>query len=224
MSSSTLIGLNNSIHDRVLEFLRGEPRGWALDVGTGDGTLAARMQSESFNVKAVDLVTTDFRPTDIEIRSANLNNGIPYDNGQFDAVAATEVIEHLENPWFFVRELYRVTKPNGVVVVSTPNLSNVYTRLYYALTGRMYNFLESAYRDIGHITPVYLWNLKRMAESKFEVEAVSVNASPIPKTPLRLPTKSRFFGQCIVVKLRRLPGDAEVDSRLWTESRILRPH
>ena len=84
----------------------------------------------------------------------------------------TEVIEHVENPWFFVRELYRITRPGGVVVLSTPNLANVYTRAWYVLTGRLYNFLESAYNGSGHITPVYLWNLKRMIESKFDLEEV----------------------------------------------------
>ena len=134
----------------------------------------------------------------------------------------TEVIEHLENPWFFMRELYRITEPGGVVIISTPNLSSVYVRAWYALTGRLYNFLDSAYQNIGHITPIYLWNLKRMAEGKFDVEAVTVNASPIPKTRFRLPTKSRMFGQCVIVKLRRRPGSALAAPRVWTHSRIVR--
>jgi hypothetical protein len=132
------------------------------------------------------------------------------------------VIEHLENPWFFMRELYRITEPGGVVIISTPNLSSVYVRAWYALTGRLYNFLDSAYQNIGHITPIYLWNLKRMAEGKFDVEAVTVNASPIPKTPFRLPTKSRMFGQCVIVKLRRRPGPALAGPRVWVHSRIVR--
>jgi SAM-dependent methyltransferase len=171
-------------------------------------------------VKAVDLTAEDFLSSDIEIRSANLNNGIPFDDSQFDVVVATEVIEHLENPWFFVRELYRVTKAGGVVVISTPNLANVYTRTWYALTGRLYNFLESAYRQIGHISPIFLWNLERMAENKFDFEIVAINASPVPKTKLVLPLRSRFFGQCIVVKLRRRPGPPTADSPEWTYAPI----
>lgn len=222
MNKPTIINLNTCIHDRVVELLLPETRGQLLDVGAGDGTLAARLRDEAFDVKAVDLFTTDFRPTGIEIRSANLNAGIPFGDGEFAAVVATEVIEHLENPWHFVRELYRITKPGGVAVISTPNLANVYTRLWFALTGRLYNFLESAYQGIGHITPVYLWNLERMAEAKFDLEAVEVNASPVPKTRLRLPTRSRLFGQCVVVKLRRLAGPTVAEPRTWTESRIIR--
>jgi SAM-dependent methyltransferase len=222
MTSSLLVKLNTQIHDRVVEFLRFETRGPLLDVGAGDGTLTQRLLDESFDVRAVDLVTKDFRPSNIEIRTANLNHGIPFADGEFAVVVATEVVEHLENPWMFVRELYRITRPGGVVVLSTPNLGNVYTRLWYALTGRLYNFMDPSYRDLGHVTPVYLWNLERMVEDKFDLETVTVNASPVPRTRLQLRTRSRLFGQCIVVKLRRRHGPPMAEERVWVESRIVR--
>lgn len=222
MVSQTIVNLNTAIHDRVIELLVGEHRGALVDLGAGDGTLAERLQKEGFDVTAVDAMVDDFRPAGIDVKSANLDEGIPFGDGQFEVVVSTEVIEHLENPWFFMRELYRVTEPGGVVIISTPNLSNVYVRAWYSLTGRLYNFLDSAYQNIGHITPIYLWNLERMAENKFDIEVVTVNASPIPKTRFRLPTRSRLFGQCVVVKLRRRPGSAAAAARAWTHSRIVR--
>jgi 2-polyprenyl-3-methyl-5-hydroxy-6-metoxy-1,4-benzoquinol methylase len=222
MTHSFIVKLNTQIHDRVVEYLQSEARGPLLDVGAGDGTLAQRLQTEAFDVKAVDLVTKDFWPRSIEIRSANLNDGIPYTDGEFAAVVVTEVIEHLENPWMFVRELYRITRPGGVVLLSTPNLGNVYTRAWFALTGRLYNFMETSYRTLGHITPLFRWNLERMVRDKFDLEAVTVNASPVPRTRLLLPTRSRLFGQCIVVKLRRRHGPPSAEQRIWTESRIVR--
>jgi SAM-dependent methyltransferase len=222
MNTRTVIDLNTRIHDRVCELLRDEDHGATLDVGAGDGTLSGRLRDEGFQVSAVDMFTTDFQPAGIEIRAANLNETFPFADGEFQNVVATEVIEHIENPWHFMRELYRITKPGGVVIISTPNMGNVYVRAWFALTGRLYNFLDSAYSGIGHITPVYLWNLQRMAEEKFDVEQVTVNASPVPKTPLRLPSRSRLLGQCIVVKLRRRPGPAVAQARSWATSRILR--
>ena len=38
----------------------------------------------------------------------------------FDVVFCTEVLEHVSNPFNAVSELFRMTKKNGVVVVSTP--------------------------------------------------------------------------------------------------------
>jgi len=222
MSNSAVIELNTQIHDRVIELLQAETRGNLLDVGAGDGTLAERLRDEGFDVTAIDLFTADFRPDDIRIKSADLNEGIPFPDGNFQVLVTTEVIEHLENPWFFVRELYRVTKPGGLVILSTPNLDSVYARIWYALTGRLYNFMESSYRQIGHITPVFLWNMERMIEDKFDLESAIVNASPVPKTPIRLPGRSRLFGQCIVMKLRRRPGPPVAGAQKWAESRIVR--
>jgi SAM-dependent methyltransferase len=222
MTEPLIIDLNNRIHDRVVDLLRSEDRGSLLDAGAGDGTLARRLRDEGFDVTAVDLTTKDFYQGGIDITAADLNRGFPFSDGQFAVVVATEVIEHLENPWLFVRELHRITRPDGVAVISTPNLASVFARGWYALTGRLYNFLEAAYRDIGHITPVYLWSLERMIENKFDLEAVRVNASPVPKTRLRLPTRSRLFGQCIVVKLRRLAGPPTATGQVWIDSRVVR--
>lgn len=222
MNDSFVVKLNDMIHDRVEACLRHEPRAALLDVGAGDGSLSARMRDKGFTVTAVDLVTTDFHPVGIAIHSADLNEGIPFSDGEFGVVVATEIIEHLENPWFFIREMYRITRPGGVAVVSTPNLANIYTRAWYALTGRLYNFLDAAYHDIGHITPVHLWNLERMVEGLFDIEEVTVNASPVPRTRRQLPSRSRLLGQCIVVALRRRPGPVRATPRLWAESRILR--
>jgi SAM-dependent methyltransferase len=191
-----------------------------LEAGAGDGTLASRLKASGFDVRAVDLFPDAFQPTDIPIESADLNEGFPFGSEEFDVVVATELIEHLENPWFFFRELYRITRVDGVAVLSTPNLGNVYVRAYFLLTGKLFNFLDSSYRHIGHVTPVFLWNLRRMAESKFNVESVTVNDSPIPKTRIRLPWRTYLFGQCIVVKLRRLPGPSIAEPRTWTSAII----
>jgi SAM-dependent methyltransferase len=215
------VALNTAIHDRVVEYLESEA-GPLLDVGAGDGTLATRLADDGFAVAAVDQSTVDFAPSDVAITSADLNHGMPFADGQFAVVTATEVIEHVENPWHFIRELHRVTRPGGVAVVSTPNLANIYTRVWFAITGRLYNFLDTSYRDIGHITPVHLWSLERMIEDKFDLEAVTVNASPVPRTRLRLPTRSLLFGQCIVVKLRRRAGPSVARGRTWPTSRIVR--
>ncbi|MCZ6750265.1 MAG: class I SAM-dependent methyltransferase [Acidobacteria bacterium] len=50
---------------------------------------------------------------------------LPFPSGQFHLVAAFEIIEHLEDPEAFLRELHRVLHPAGLLALSTPN------RLYY---------------------------------------------------------------------------------------------
>lgn len=207
--------LNTAILDRVMELVLAESRGQVVELGAGDGTLAARLVRHGFEVRAVDRQTQNFLPAGIELDVADLNGPLPYADGSFDGAVSTEVIEHLENPWAFLRELHRVVRPGGFVVLSSPNVESAFVRAYFLLTGRLLNFMQVSYETIGHITPVYGWNLERMAEGMFRVEEVTYNANWIPKTPLVLPGRGRLLGQCFVARLRRNDEPPTPQGRRW---------
>ncbi|HEY9768983.1 MAG TPA: class I SAM-dependent methyltransferase [Coleofasciculaceae cyanobacterium] len=201
------------IHCRVIQLLENRERGMLLDIGAGTGALSKKLQELGFSVSACDLHCDNFIPKEIPFKVANLNDALPYDNASFDVVVGTEIIEHLENPWHLVRELHRVTKPGGTIVLSTPNLDNWYVRLIFFLTGKLYNFLSS-YEAIGHITPVFLWNLRRMCEGKFDIEQVLTTETKIPGLGLWLPLRGFFWGQCFVAQLQRVQ-ETDVKPRTW---------
>jgi ubiquinone/menaquinone biosynthesis C-methylase UbiE len=64
-------------------------------------------------------------PADWEFVLSDLNAMLPFDSNSADAVLANQVIEHIVDPNFFAREIYRVLKGKGVVVVTTPNFRYV---------------------------------------------------------------------------------------------------
>jgi ubiquinone/menaquinone biosynthesis C-methylase UbiE len=104
-----------------------------LDVGcnTGYGTVrfvpvARRVVGVDVSPRAIEGAldrAVDGRPEFI------LSGGLelPFPDGSFDLVTSFQVLEHVPDPLVFLRELTRVTRPGGQVILATPNSA---TRLY----------------------------------------------------------------------------------------------
>lgn len=99
-----------------------------LDIGCGLGGflryLAAR--NPFFPHK---LFGCDFSPYAVTIAEKHLPEAsfyvsdvykLPFNNDFFDVVIATEVIEHLTDYTQALKEMYRICKPNGILLLSTP--------------------------------------------------------------------------------------------------------
>jgi SAM-dependent methyltransferase len=96
--------------------------GSLVDVGCGSGALWHVLGPAFVRYIGVDIVRYDGFPLDAEFVTGNLDNGrLPLADDCADVVASVETIEHLENPRAFMRQLARVVKPGGTVIVSTPN-------------------------------------------------------------------------------------------------------
>lgn len=52
-------------------------------------------------------------------------DSLPLDDNTIDLVLFQEVIEHLYNSDLIMAEIGRVLKPNGLLILSTPNLSSI---------------------------------------------------------------------------------------------------
>jgi SAM-dependent methyltransferase len=65
----------------------------------------------------------------------DLNVVLPWPNQSFDAVLSTEGIEHLENHFSFLREMCRVLKPGGILVLTTPNITALRSRVRFFGSG-----------------------------------------------------------------------------------------
>jgi SAM-dependent methyltransferase len=64
---------------------------------------------------------------------ASLEDGIPAEAGDgFDVIVAADVIEHLSRPGQVLRDMYRVLRPGGQVLLSVPNFAHWYPRIRVA--------------------------------------------------------------------------------------------
>jgi len=79
----------------------------------------------------------------------------PFEDNFFDAVIALELIEHLYDPDHFLEEVYRVLKPSGYFILSTPNLASIHNRIALLFGFQPFSMNPSHRFRIGHITDTF---------------------------------------------------------------------
>jgi 2-polyprenyl-3-methyl-5-hydroxy-6-metoxy-1,4-benzoquinol methylase len=135
--------------------------GRLLDAGCGRGDLWRLVAARFSACIGLDAVRYPGLPEDITFVPANLDGRLPLDDASVDTAAAIEVIEHLENPRAFMRELARVTKPGGWIAVTTPNQLSWLNLLSLATRGVHVAFQDGDYP--AHRTALVEIELRRMA-------------------------------------------------------------
>ena len=113
----------------VLRMLPKGHGGTMLDIGTHKGEFAERVAERvgASRVAGIDFVEEHMaaaRARGIEVVCANIDEGLPFADGEFDLVHANQVIEHVRRSDAFLREVRRVLKPGGLALISTNNLSS----------------------------------------------------------------------------------------------------
>ncbi len=135
------------------------PTGWEsmrhLDVGVGDG-YTIRLLKPTGEVVGIDTdpaMMEGATRRGVEFKSASAYR-IPFPDASFDIVTCIEVIEHLEQPYEAVKELGRVLRPGGYVVITSPVPNAAWRLLWWAWTtlgpGKRW-------RDTPHVADLDVW-------------------------------------------------------------------
>jgi 2-polyprenyl-3-methyl-5-hydroxy-6-metoxy-1,4-benzoquinol methylase len=123
-----------------------------LEIGCGRGDFTCWLARQP--VRPAEIVAADFSATAVhkgrtfatEHALAGINwevndiQSIAHSDASFDTVISCETIEHVPHPRRALRELARVLKPGGRLLLTTPNYLGIYGlyRFYMRLTGRKY--------------------------------------------------------------------------------------
>jgi SAM-dependent methyltransferase len=97
----------------------------------------------------------------------NLDGPFPWQDQTFDAVFSTEGIEHLENHFSFLREMCRILKQGGLLVLTTPNINALRSRLRFFGSG----FFGRDSRPLNETSrhPLHHIGLATFAELRYEL-------------------------------------------------------
>ena len=136
------------------------PRGASvLDAPCGDGEVSLALAKLGFEVSAVDIVDELLPEARAAVggrfRVADMTRPLPWPDGSFELILCVEGIEHLEDAFAFLREMRRLLKPGGILMVSTPNIISLRSRMRFFGSG-FYNcdprpLKESSRHPMHHI-------------------------------------------------------------------------
>lgn len=139
-----------------------------LDLPAGNGHIVSELIKRGHRAVGGDIndAHEHFVRVDMESR-------LPFEDASFDAVSCLEGIEHVLDEVALLREFLRILRPGGLLIISTPNVMNLYSRLHYFLRGYPYQFPPGACRllkgdeaiDRGHVNPLSYIRLRYLLES-----------------------------------------------------------
>lgn len=126
-----------------------------LDIPAGNGLLAAQLRGSGHEV-----ICADINREKPDYIYADMSETLPFADHTFDTVICMEGLEHLIQPATLISELCRICKPGGRIIISLPNIQNMYSRLQFMCTGTFYQFspilpdsrVKEEKIDLGHIS------------------------------------------------------------------------
>jgi SAM-dependent methyltransferase len=125
-------GLVRAVGERHISFLSRElPAGARiLDVGCGRGVTLGALAEQGFKVHGLEISAEAASGADprVEIRIAENLKDAEYRTASFDQVIIWHVLEHMNDPAGTLREVHRILKPGGRLIVAVPNFSSLQAR------------------------------------------------------------------------------------------------
>jgi len=200
------------VHDKVLEITAALSKGRVLDIPCGQGALSERLRKQGFEIFCGDYDHDNYRIKGGNFHQLDLNCYLPYKEKTFDCVTSVEGIEHIENPHLLIREIGRVLKNSGHLVITTPNIMNIKSRLYFLLRSYFTDFKhfpQPGYQRelLGlHINPIPFGELNYILNRYgFRIKTISCNKFT-KKYPLLMP----FLKPLIYMMTRKKNREADV--------------
>jgi 2-polyprenyl-3-methyl-5-hydroxy-6-metoxy-1,4-benzoquinol methylase len=168
--------LKKALYSPLKFFVRGTsiiPKKKLLDIGSGSGQFLYEMKSLGLDVYGVepgDFDKEGSKNYKLNIKNMNLLKA-KYPKESFDLITINHVLEHLDNPNQSLKEIHRIIKKSGLLIIGIPNTNSFARRIFNR------NWLAF---DV----PRHLWdysdkNVKTLLEkNRFKIRKIRYNSRP----------------------------------------------
>jgi SAM-dependent methyltransferase len=135
IASDKLIS-DNPIHQRLLKaYIAAQAliEGDVLEVGCGEGRGIEELIPLADSYIGVDkigevIANLKAKYPGGDFRQAVIPPFLDFENNSFDTIVSFQVIEHIKDDKLFLQEIYRMLKPGGKAIISTPNINHTLSR------------------------------------------------------------------------------------------------
>jgi len=155
-----------------------------LDIGCGEGLLAAELKNNGNRITGVDELPRAARESVLErYYSVDLDGGIgpvlrALNGKRFDCILLLDVLEHLRRPEKILQECHQAIRPDGDVIISVPNVANITVRLML-LFGR-FTYRDQGILDRTHLRFFTLKTARQFIESQgFRIVEQRITVMPL---------------------------------------------
>jgi len=162
--------LNNNILANYIEPVK---KAKILDLGCDDGKLIVKRVA---NIEKAEIFGIDLREKSVNLSKklgikavkGDIEKRLPFKPNFFDVVSANQIIEHLVDVDKFVKEIHRVLKPKGYLVLSTENLSSWHNIFALIFGWQAFSQSISQVKNIGN--PLKLAKPKKPDKSGMHIK------------------------------------------------------
>ena len=160
----------------LLTFSRGaiiSPNKKLLDIGSGSGQFLYEMKD--FGMEGHGIEPGNFDKESAKRHCLNIKNTdlikAKYPKEYFDIITMNHVLEHIPDPAKNIKEIYRILKKNGRLIVGVPN----YNSFAYLLFGKNWYQLDVP-RHLHDFSDKML--IRKLKENRFRIDKVRYNSRP----------------------------------------------
>ena len=204
-----------SSHMRIIEYLNSlnsHSKLSILDVGCAEGHIGEKLSSSKFTFYGIEMSKADAMTASKyykEVKIVDLDvDKVLYPSNFFDAIILADVIEHLKNYLKITSSLRPFLKKEGVMILSTVNIANIYIRLRL-LFGK-FDYQQKGILDQTHLKLFTLKTFRNLA-TQSGLTVIKEEFTPIPLPlihdifsegkPLNIFHKFNYFLACLVPTL-----------------------
>lgn len=168
----------NAIRKKVKLLSKYNQKGTVLDIGAGTGDFLVEAKKQGWQITGIE--------PNLKAKQTAISKNVDFadsleslQNHSFDVITMWHVLEHIPDLDFQLRELKRLLKPNGTIIIAVPNFKSFDAKYYkefwaaYDVPRHLWHFSKTAIKKLFWNYKIKLLKIKPMWFDSFYVSLLS---------------------------------------------------